>query len=143
MGEESKELSILVVDDDEGDILTIKRALKQCKLGNDIYTAHDGVEALELLRSEQHGIPWPYLILLDINMPRMNGLEFLKEIRADEHLKRTVVFILTTSDDDKDLTRAYENNIAGYLLKQEVLNDFLPLIHLVDEFSLVVKYPSK
>ncbi|MCY7296717.1 response regulator [Alteromonas sp. a30] len=141
MQQSKKNLTILIVEDDEGDILSIKRALKKCKLDNPIFVAHDGVEALEILR-EGKQVVWPYLILLDINMPRMNGLQFLEELRQDEELKKAVVFVLTTSDDEKDMVSAYEKNIAGYLLKQNVLDDFLSLVSLVDQFSLTVRYPS-
>src|SRR5262245_54308276 len=97
-------VNFLLVDDDRIDVLALKRALEMNKIANPVYVASDGVQALRMLRGEvgEQRVPWPYIILLDLNMPRMNGLEFLKELRSDPLLHRTVVFVLTTSKDDQD-----------------------------------------
>ena len=102
-------VNLLLVDDDEVDVQGLKRAFAKSRIGNPITVARDGIEALEFLRGEngRPQLPKPHLILLDLNMPRMNGLEFLKEIRADEDLKKSVVFMITTSKGEEDKARAY------------------------------------
>lgn len=92
-------VNLLLVEDDEVDVQGLKRAFAKSRIGNPITVARDGIEALEILRGEngQAKLAKPHLILLDLNMPRMNGLEFLEAIRADEDLKTSVVFMITTS----------------------------------------------
>jgi len=141
---EKCDLSILIVDDDEVDVVVVRRALKKRKIDNPVFVAHDGLEALEMLRRQDGSGPqWPYLILLDINMPRMSGIEFLGALRDDPNLQDAVVFVLSTSDDDRDMTAAYRKNIAGYVVKQNVDKDFMQLIELVENFSLVVRFPKR
>lgn len=86
----TREASILIVEDDEVDIMAIRRALKQANIANPIHVAKDGIEALQKLRSKE--ISFPYIVLMDLNMPRMNGIDCMKEIRSDKNLKRTVIF---------------------------------------------------
>jgi len=133
---------VLVVDDDEVDRLAVKRSLRRCQNISDVFEARDGFEALELLHQPDH-LNWPYLILLDINMPRMNGIEFLSKLRQDPQLRRTPVFILTTSDNHRDMTAAYDQVVAGYLLKQDVLNSDQDLSKLIDKYSKTVTYPTE
>lgn len=135
-----KAVSLLVVDDDDIDATALKRALYKLKLLNPLYRAKDGVEALELLRSG--AIPAPYIILLDINMPRMNGIEFLEVLRADPELTHSVVFILTTSKSDEDILAAYREHVAGYLLKQRMDSDFLQVVGLLDHYWRVIELPT-
>src|SRR5688572_22590995 len=108
-------LNILLVDDDDVDIMTLQRAFKKNNISNPLHVAHNGIEALDKLRGT-NGVdkitPTPRVILLDINMPQMNGLEFLKELRADNNLHTISVFVLTTSNDDKDRIEAYNYNVA-------------------------------
>jgi len=136
---------ILLVDDDEVDRQAIQRSFQKAKIANKIVEAKDGVEALEYLRGEggKELIKRPYLILLDINMPRMNGLEFLTEIRKDPLLATSVVFVLTTSSDDVDRTKAHKNLIAGYILKSECGNDFLKVVNMIDNYWRIVEMPMK
>src|SRR5262245_50977634 len=112
-----KNVSILLVDDDRVDVLAVKTALEENNIANPVYVAEDGVKALELLRArggpQDAPIPQPFLILLDLNMPRMNGIEFLKSLRSDPALRSSIVFVLTTSNDDRDRVAAYELNVAG------------------------------
>ena len=112
-------VTLLLVDDDAVDIMSVQRALDSHDLINPIVVAHDGIEALEYLRGENGRDPVraPYVILLDLNMPRMDGIEFLGELRADPALHDSIVFVLTTSCAEKDKLRAYAHNIAGLMTK--------------------------
>jgi CheY-like chemotaxis protein len=136
---EYKTVSLLIIDDDDIDATALRRALQKLKLLNPLYRAKDGIEALEILRNGE--IPSPYIILLDINMPRMNGLEFLEELRADPELTHSVVFVLTTSKSDEDITAAYREHVAGYLLKQRMDNDFMQVVSLLDHYWRVIELP--
>ena len=137
---QTRPVTILVVDDDDVDVLGIERALKKLKIANPIVRAHDGVEALEILRSPE-GLPRPYLILLDINMPRMNGQEMLAELRQDKSLSSAVVFVLTTSQDDQDKLMAYSKHVAGYIVKQHVGDGFMRVTEMLDHYWRVVELP--
>lgn len=132
-------VNVLVIDDDEVDVVTVRRAFERKRIANRIYVAKDGIDALELLRSGE--IQRPILILLDINMPRMNGLEFLRELRKDEEHHSHVVFVLTTSSDQSDIFDAYELNIAGYMLKTEVGDGFVDAIGLIESYWRIVEFP--
>ena len=105
---------ILLVDDNIGDIILTKDALKNLSFINEIWVARDGVEAMQILRSEGKFIdmPRPDLVLLDLNMPRMNGFEVLAEMKADKNLCLIPVIILTSSEADDDISRAYQNGAA-------------------------------
>ena len=111
MSKPYKEASILLIDDDDVDAMGVERALKKLRLANPFVRARDGIEGLEIMRSG--AISSPYLLLLDLNMPRMNGIEMLRELRADPNLSSTVVFVLTTSDDDQDKVAAYSEQIGS------------------------------
>lgn len=126
-----KLVNILVVEDDEVDTLNIKRAFKKNNMRNQVYYATNGLEAWDMLKGnngDENIIPIPKVVLLDINMPKMNGLELLEKIRADEELKSLSVFMLTTSDDDSDKYRAKNLNVAGYIIKPV---DFQKFVHAV------------
>ncbi len=105
--------------------------------------AEDGAEALAILRGKHATlkIRKPLLVLLDLNMPRMNGFEFLESLRADPALRETVVFVLTTSDSDTDRTRAYHESIAGYMVKSSAGPQFRHLISLMDAYNQTVSLP--
>lgn len=137
----SKEVTILLVDDDDVDVMGVTRALKKLKIINPIVRAHDGIEALELLRRSDV-VPRPYIILLDINMPRMNGLEMLAELRKDELLSDSVVFVLTTSKIDEDKVIAYKNHVAGYIVKTRVEDGFMRIIDMLDHYWRIVELPT-
>lgn len=134
-----KQVSIVIIDDDDIDVQSFKRTFAKLKIANPIFRARDGIEGLELLRSEN--VPKPYIILLDLNMPRMNGLEFLNQLRQDPELTSAVVFILTTSVADEDIFGAYRLHVAGYIPKQEVDSQFLTAIGFLDHFWRVVELP--
>lgn len=134
-----KTINLLIVDDDDIDATALRRALHKLKLLNPLYRAKDGVEALEILRSGE--VPSPYIILLDINMPRMNGIEFLEALRADPELTHAVVFVLTTSKSDEDIMAAYREHVAGYLLKQRMDSDFFDVVSLLDHYWKIIELP--
>jgi CheY-like chemotaxis protein len=137
-------VNLLLVDDDEVDVQGLKRAFAKSRIGNPITVARDGIEALEFLRGEngRPQLPKPHLILLDLNMPRMNGLEFLKEIRADEDLKKSVVFMITTSKGEEDKARAYNLHVAGYIVKQDPANTFMQAVALMEHYWKIVEFPE-
>lgn len=139
-----KLVNILLVDDDEVDCMNVVRAFKKSNILNPLSIVHNGVEAFDLLRGT-NGVekisPLPRIILLDINMPKMNGLEFLKEMRADKDLHNISVFILTTSNDDKDRFDAYNYNVAGYILKPVSFENFLGSVSILNNFWQLSKQP--
>ena len=138
-------VNILLLEDDDGDAKAIKRALRKAKVANPITRAIDGVEALEILegRNGKPQLPGPHMLLVDINMPRMDGIEFLRELRSKPELKRSIAFVLTTSSRDEDVIAAYDLNVAGYVLKNNAGNDFLELIELLDCYWRVVRFPGE
>ncbi|MGB5710735.1 MAG: response regulator [Waterburya sp.] len=138
-------INILLVEDDEVDVMNVKRAFKKYKITNPLYIAGNGIEALDMLRS-QNGQPPQVpenrrLILLDLNMPKMNGIEFLHEIRRDEKLKRTPVIVLTTSDEDKDRIEAYNLNVAGYILKPVTFVNFAEVMVALNRYWALCEMP--
>lgn len=114
---------ILLVDDDDLDVECFTRALKRIKAPNPFFRACDGVEAIEFLKGQngKEKISNPRVIFLDINMPRMNGFEFLERIKSDEDMANSIIFMLTTSDRSNDIAIANAYNISGYLIKGNVL----------------------
>ncbi|WP_197035016.1 response regulator [Herbaspirillum sp. RV1423] len=138
----SEEVTILVVDDDDIDAMGIERALKSLRILNPMVRARDGIEGLALLRS--HGaVRRPYIILLDINMPRMNGLEMLAVLREDPIISSAVVFVLTTSKIDEDRVAAYAKHVAGYIVKSEMCDGFMRVIEMLDRYWRIVELPTK
>lgn len=137
-----EDLTILVVDDDRVDRRRVERSIRKRGIANPIVEARDGFEALEYLTGRIAGLNWPYLVLLDINMPRMSGLELLDRLRSDDSLCDIVVFVLTTSDDERDLARAYAHQIAGYVVKADAGADFLNLVAMLEKFTLTVRFPA-
>ena len=135
-----KSLNILLVEDDQVDVMNVKRAFERNKIANPLFVAGDGIEGLELLRSGK--IPRDRrLILLDLNMPRMNGIEFLRALRADEELHSTPVVVLTTSDDERDKINAYDLNVAGYLLKPVTFVNFVEAMAALNKYWTLVELP--
>lgn len=136
-------VTLLLVEDDELDLMGIQRALEELKIKNPVLVAHDGVEALEHLRGEngRQKLAGPFIILLDLNMPRMNGIELLDELRGDPELRRSIVFVLTTSSADEDRVQAYEHNVAGYIVKADPKDGFREAIELIDFYWTIVALP--
>ena len=141
---ESRTAQLLHVEDDDLCLMGLNRAFKAAKIANPVSFAHDGIEALDMLRGAngRPRLPRPFLILLDLNMPRMDGIEFLKELRKDEDLKKSVVFIMTTSDANEDKVKAYNLGVAGYILKSNPANAFLEATALLDTYWRVVEFPA-
>ena len=141
---EPRTAHLLHVEDDDICQMMLSREFKKARIANPISGACDGIEALEMLRGTNghERLPRPFLILLDLNMPRMNGMEFLKELRRDEDLKKSIVFVLTTSDADEDKIRAYNLGVAGYILKSNPANAFLEATALLDTYWRVVEFPA-
>lgn len=108
--------NILLIEDDDLDIISVERSLKKLEAKYSLHKAYNGLEALKILRDSENPLV-PDVILLDINMPRMNGIEFLKIIRAEENLKDLKVFIMTTSSESNDRNTAEELGISGYIIK--------------------------
>lgn len=117
-----KKPTILLVEDDELDVISVERSLKKIESEYVLHTAYNGIEALKFLRDPEEGLV-PDVILLDINMPRMNGIEFLKVLREDKKLKDLKVFIMTTSSEGNDRTAAEKLGISGYIIKPLNYND--------------------
>lgn len=136
-----KNLSILLVEDDDVAAEAVTRSLKKVDPKIKIIWKQNGKLALDALRekAQQKEISEPYLVLLDLNMPVMNGFEFLEHIRKDKKLNDTVVFILTTSNEDNDRTRAYHNNVAGYMVKHAIGPQFAKLATLMDAYINAVE----
>jgi CheY-like chemotaxis protein len=134
----ARELHILLVDDDAGDVMNVQRAFKKANITNPIAVASDGIEALALLR-DGWGKLHRRLVLLDINMPRMNGIEFLRELRADPALASISVVVLTTSNEDLDKREAYRFHVAGYLLKPVTFDSFVALMLALNKYWTLVE----
>lgn len=136
----NKVLNILLVEDDEVDVMNIRRAFKKGNITNPLYVAGNGIEALDMLR----GGAMPdarRLVLLDLNMPRMNGIEFLRALRADPELSPTPVVVLTTSDAERDKVEAYNLHVAGYLLKPVTFSSFCDTMVSLNKYWALVELP--
>jgi len=137
-------VKILLVEDDSIDVKAFQRAMTKLKISNPVAIARDGVEAWEYLCkcADEGGIDTPSLVILDINMPRMNGLELLTKIRGDRRLHHLIVFVLTTSNDEKDKFEAFNLHVAGYMLKSDMGNSFIRAVELIDSYWRVVEFPD-
>lgn len=137
-------VNILLIDDDDGDVLLTKKALANGKIYNSISVVNDGVEALAFLRKEgEHAnAPHPDLILLDLNMPRMDGRETLAKIKQDKNLRSIPVVVLTTSDSDQDILQSYDLQANCYITKPVDLGQFVHVVQAIKDFWFsVVKLP--
>lgn len=140
-----KKIEILLVEDNPGDVNLILECFKQAKILNRIHLASDGEQALSFLYRHEgfEDVPSPDLIILDLNLPRKDGLEVLREIKADPNLRRTPVVILTTSQDDRDILKSYDLHANCYLIKPLDLRKFIEVVASIEKFWLVaVKLPA-
>lgn len=140
-----RSVHILLVEDDEIDAEAVMRAFRRQKIANPFTVVSDGIEALKVLRgeTEDQSVRPPFMILLDINMPRMNGIEFLHKLRQDPKLKRSIVFVLTTSDREEDKVAAYNEQVAGYLLKSSAGKEFMNVVSLLETYWRIVEFPPE
>ncbi len=135
-------LNVLLVEDDLGDAKALIRAMRRARIAERTVHAKDGQEALDLMRNDAATFPERYVVLLDLNMPRMNGIEFLKALRQDSALRRTVVFVLTTSSDAVDVSAAHEMNVAGYFVKGRVGRNFEDLLETLNRYWALAELPN-
>jgi CheY-like chemotaxis protein len=142
---EEKKIHILLVEDDEVDVMNVQRAFKKTNNVNPLYIAANGLEALDILRGKgkiEPAMPQARrLILLDLNMPRMNGIEFLRELRQDENLRSIPVIVLTTSNEDRDKVEAYNLNVAGYILKPVTFSNFVEVMDTLNKYWMLSEIP--
>lgn len=139
-------ISVLLVEDDPGDVLLIREAFADHKVGNGLAVVSDGVEAMEYLRGEgEYGErPRPDLILLDLNLPRKSGAEVLAEIKSDPKLSLIPVVVLTTSQSEEDVIRSYKSHANAYITKPVDFDRFGEIVHQIDDFFIgIVKLPPK
>lgn len=136
----SEEVTLFLIEDDDVDASVIQRGFAKQRIANPIVRAQDGVAALEMLKSKE--VAKPFIVLLDLQMPRMGGIEWLQTIRKDELFRDSVVFVLTTSDDEQDIVESYRLNVAGYFIKDETGQAFLEIINLLDGYWKVVHLPT-
>jgi CheY-like chemotaxis protein len=132
---------ILLVEDDSVDVITVRRALKDLEVTSELIPRGDGEEALAYL--ENDGNARPCVILLDLNMPKMNGTEFLKIVKADEELRKIPVIVLTTSNSEQDIAKSFELGAAGYMVKSVDYRKFMEIIKTIDSYWTLSKLPSK
>ncbi|MBW4667166.1 MAG: response regulator [Cyanomargarita calcarea GSE-NOS-MK-12-04C] len=140
-----KAINILLVEDDEVDVMNVKRAFRKVNITNPLHIAGNGLEALTMLRGE-NGQPSVVpkdrrLVLLDLNMPKMGGIEFLMELRADPKLKLTPVVVMTTSNQDQDRVEAYNLNVAGYILKPVTSGNFVEMMATLNNYWILCEMP--
>ena len=130
---------ILLVDDDSVDAMTVKRAIRDLRVANPLVHRTDGEEALEYLRCQ--GNHKPCVILLDLNMPRMNGIEFLKVIKADDSLKKIPVIVLTASKQENDKINSFDLSVAGYMAKPTDYTKLVETIRMIDLYWTLSDLP--
>ncbi len=141
-----EEQPILLVEDDLVGVMTVKRAFRQRGVSNPLYTAGNGIEALKLLEKTtdaDEAVTRPGLILLDLNMPLMNGIEFLTKLRERSLFQTIPVVVLTTSRNDTDLERCYRLGISGYIVKPVRFHAFLEVTRALEEFFTLCAVPRK
>lgn len=141
---EHQPVSFLIVDDDVVSVMSMQRMFKKLRLLNPVHVAGDGLEALEVLRKKNTpgALQSPFIVVLDLNMPRMTGLEFLKELRDDPSLLDTTVFVMSTSDSPRDIEEAYRAHVAGYILKDGSPDSFREALELLGTYSEIVRLPA-
>jgi CheY-like chemotaxis protein len=144
MAPQLQEVEVLLVEDNLGDVRLTMEALKEAKMHNRVNVVGDGVEAIEFLRRQgkYSNATRPDLILMDLNLPRMNGREVIEVIKADESLRSIPVVVLTTSDAEEDVDQAYRHHANCYVTKPVDLDQFIKVVHSIEDFWMtVVKLP--
>lgn len=137
-------VNILLVEDDEVDIMNVQRAFKKNNISNPLFIARNGLEAIDALKGNNPAlvVPSPRIILLDINMPKMGGIEFLSEIRKNPELRSTSVFVMTTSNEESDKIAAYDLNVAGYILKPLSFEGFTSAVAILNHYWHLCEMPQ-
>lgn len=140
-----EKMKVLVVEDTDDDVTIIKRAMRKSEVKCDLYFARDGEEALDVLyqRNEFEDTPRPDLILLDLNLPKIDGLDVLETIKKDEKLRRIPVIVLTISDKEGDMVRAYDSGAASFMTKPVDSKDFERLIQTVQDYWRIARIPPE
>jgi len=142
----SRKVIVLMAEDNEHDIIATKRAWKKNNIANPLYIVTDGEECLDFLHHRgkyaQSELPKPSLLLLDINMPRMNGLEVLEHIRSDKDLRRLPVVVLTTSKAEEDKMRSYDLGVNAYIVKPVDFDKFVEAVKAINLFWELVELPQ-
>lgn len=131
---------ILIIDDDKLDYRIMKNALTKSGYSYEIQRSEDGIEGLAALKDQYEDTN--FIVLLDLRMPKMSGLEFLEHLRSDEELKNTIVFVISTSDSESDIREAYQKGVCGYFTKAKDPTEALDLGTLVQKFSERVCFPD-
>ena len=131
---------ILLIEDDNVDVMTVERVFRDLKIANQLVSTSNGEQALEYLRS--NGNKKPCVILLDLNMPKMNGTEFLKIVKTDESLKKIPVVVLTTSSQQQDVVESFDLGAAGYMVKSVDYGKFVETIRTINLYWTLSELPS-
>ena len=132
--------SILLVEDDQVDVMTVKRALKEIHVINPVVNMENGEEALKYLRDPKS--EKPCIILLDLNMPIMNGIEFLQIVKQDTQLRRIPVVVLTTSEEQQDKVNSFDLGVAGYMAKPVDYRQFVEVMRTIDAYWTISEVPQ-
>jgi CheY-like chemotaxis protein len=130
---------ILLVEDDDVDVMTVKRALKDLNIKNQLVNTANGEEALEYLKNKDN--KKPCIILLDLNMPKMNGIEFLKIVKADDTMKKIPAIVLTTSSQQQDIIESFKLSVAGYIVKSVDYTEYIEAINTINLYWTLSKLP--
>jgi CheY-like chemotaxis protein len=141
----AEEISVLLVEDDPGDVMLVREAFAADKVGNTLSVVSDGVEAMRFVRGEGEyaGVERPDLVLLDLNLPRKSGAEVLAEIKSDPQLSTIPVVVLTTSQAEEDVLRSYQLHANAYVTKPVDFERFVSIVRQIDDFFVsVVRLPS-
>lgn len=131
---------ILLIEDDNVDVMTVERVFRELKIANQLVSTSNGEQALEYLRT--NGNKKPSVILLDLNMPKMNGTEFLKIVKKDESLKKIPVVVLTTSSQQQDVVESFKLGAAGYMVKSVDYGKFVETIRTINLYWTLSELPS-
>lgn len=139
-----KQYSFLLVEDNSLDVEKVERSFKKLRILNPLINAKNGLEALDYIRGtgNKEKIEGPYIILLDLNMPKMNGIEFLSELRKDKEISSAPVFVLTTSDSKKDISEAHKYNVCGYIVKPIKRHQMLEALEVLNSFWELCEFPE-
>jgi len=138
-------VTILLVDDDQIDTKAVRRSFQALKFDNPVIEVRNGNQAMDRLRGENghEMVPWPFVILLDLNMPGQDGFEFLRDLRSDPVLRRAPVFVMSGSESAEDRTRAYDLNIVGFIRKQNPSKSFLKEVQMLQHYIRVTEFPDQ